>query len=114
MNGKIARGLRKAANFKPKDKREYETWTIGVKQGRIYRFKPVTETEEAGVEIIDKEVDCFVTECVTPERKIYQGLKKQYQTFKDTGTVSLNFNELPDAQSMEKLREQAIKEVTDE
>lgn len=106
IRGKIARELRKAAGFKPKEKRDYETWTIGTKKGMIYRIVP-----DKGVELVEKEVDCLVTECVSPERKIYQELKKKYRLFKNNEEVKLDFTSLPSKSEMDRIMDVAKEDI---
>jgi hypothetical protein len=109
MNGKVARELRKIADFKPHEKRDYETWTVGTKIGTIFRI-----LEDGNVELTDREIECTVIECVSPERKIYRELKRKFSQFKLTGEVNLQFNEMPDKKFMEDLLEKAHKENSNE
>lgn len=102
MRGKAARELRKVSGFHPHDKREYQTWNIGTKKYLIYRILP-----KGGVDTVEKELDCYVRECVSKPRKIYKDLKSNYLKFKKGEEVQLNYRKfLPEDKLMEALNQE--------
>jgi hypothetical protein len=105
MRGKIARELRKAAEFKVHDKRDYHSFNITNKVGQIFQIDP-----DNGVKIVEKVVPRYLTECVTPERKIYQHLKKFYSGFAEE---EAQFTTLPSEEDINEQFRKIKQEVRD-
>jgi len=100
MRGKIARELRKIANFHPtKTKREYENWQVEGWQNTL-RFGV-----EGVIEHTRKRVPKVLHECVTMERKIYKHLKKGYKGYAEERTLSA----LPSKQELRELNDSLLK-----
>jgi DNA replication protein DnaD len=95
MNGRVARELRRASEFKVHDRRDYHTFTITEKQSLIY-----TLDQDGEVSVTTKQVPRLLTECVSPGRKIYKHLKKFYNGFAES---EAQFTTLP---TEEELHEQ--------
>ena len=74
MRGKVARQLRKIADFHPATKRTYQEIVITKKLMNIYQLDGVTGQSK----LVKRPVDRMLTECTDPSRKIYNSLKDQF------------------------------------
>jgi len=104
MNGRVARELRKAAEFEPNAPRSYETWTFQV-MGKILQFNEFGDTE-----IVDGAVDKIIVECVSSERKVYQYFKKKYMNF----GYEAELNVLPNEKEKRDLRNEILTDLKKE
>jgi hypothetical protein len=96
MRGKIARALRNAAGFKPNADRAYETW-------QIPRMKHIYQVGMAGeINVVEREVNVEIVECVEGSRKIYQDLKRQYNGFEASDDIM----EMPEQSDVDALKKQ--------
>jgi len=101
MNGRVARELRKACKFNPRDKREYHTITFTAIK-HILRYDPAS----GEVEHVERPVDSFTTECVTASRKVYQYMKRKYVN----PNHEESFNVLPEESEIQKIQDQYVTE----
>lgn len=104
MNGKVARYLRKVTGFNPRAEREYVTHHIADKTARIYQLHHTGE-----IKLVERKVPRYLTECVTPERKIYQHAKAYYSGFVE---AEAEFTSMPSQEEMDKLQQQILDENT--
>jgi hypothetical protein len=104
VRGKVARELRKAAEFKPNAKRSYENWELS-RIGLVLSFD-----EDGKVSYQEQEVPCYITECVSPERNLYQYFKRKYMDF----GYEQQLNVLPSQGETRKLERDIISGLAEE
>jgi hypothetical protein len=104
VRGKIARELRKAAEFDPNEKRAYETWELS-RTGYVLSFG-----EDGKVSYQEQEVPVFIVECVSAERKLYQYFKRKYIDF----GYEEQLRELPSQAEQKELTDQILKGMKEE
>lgn len=97
MRGKVAKALRKEVGFTPKAKREYQTFIIPTVK-KILQY----DSENGKVNIVDREVESRIVECVTGSRKLYKYLKRKYMNFEHEEVL----NELPSAKELRDLQQE--------
>jgi len=112
MRGKVARALRKALEYHPKNPREYKRYST---TGTV--IAPVLDTKENGdytiIDFAPMEVNRSIVECVSGDRKIYKLMKRRYIRPDYDSALT----KLPSAEDEKALLEQAkqeIKETTNE
>lgn len=101
MNGRVARELRKIAEYHPRNLREYEHWKFPRK-----RLVPQL-TLDGKVDFVERVVDCIVVECISGDRKVYQHLKRQYSTFRED---EVTLQPLPSKQELKELEQNIFKQ----
>ena len=103
MSAKNAKALRKALGLNKKSKREYKTFLMCNKVKKIYQFDG-----EGGVNLVERDVPRYITECVSGDRKVYQEAKKLFNK-KSSDLVSMdNYSELPSDEAIKSLNEEII------
>lgn len=89
MNGKIARELRKALKYHPRNKREYQTLELPTEK-YIAQFS-VDDDGKINSNLVKRTVPSYLIECVSGDRKLYKALKSKYYNVH----YEQEFNRLP-------------------
>jgi hypothetical protein len=95
MRGKIAKQLRKFADFVPSEKREYHKLLMPTEKF-ITQFNSITKE----IKHVKRKVESELIECVSAKRKLYKFLKKKYIN----NNAEATFNRLPTKEQMHELK----------
>ena len=100
MRGKVARNLRKATEFVPKNKRTYKTFELEGKR----KLTAQINSDTGEIKPVMSRGRSFITECVTAERKLYKYAKRKYMNIEHEEVLT----PLPDDAELNKLQDEII------
>ena len=105
MRGSVARELRKACKFVPKEKRTYQDIEFTVRR-QIYQFGL-----GGVVDLVWRDVPAYLIECTSGSRKVYKYFKRKW----NNPDFVAEFSTLPSAEDLDELAKTVMddEELTD-
>lgn len=98
MRGSVARELRRACQFVPKEERTYQDIEFIVRR-QIYQFGL-----EGEVTLAWRDVPAYLIECTSGSRKLYQYMKRKW----NNPELEVQFSKLPSIEELEELKKQVL------
>ena len=103
MRGSVARLLRKEVGFDPNKERSYQTIDLMVKKP-IQQFGVDPDTNKPFINIVYRDVQAQLVECIDGSRKVYQYMKRKW----NNPDYETELNQLPSQQEQQELEDQIL------